>query len=296
MLSLLLKPHASAAWPSHGRLCLPTLARITGVLWLSLTLGQPVSASEPPPRPATSTLVTPVSHGTLDELLQATVARGRVDYAALQKRRSALDAYLKALAGVSGARLAQLSRDEQLAFYLNAYNAGVLKAVVDVYPIKSIMDLPNVFKRPMLELTGQSLSLDDLENKIIRPRFQEPRIHFALNCAALSCPPLVSRAFTAAQLETQLEQAAQQFIRSPAGLQVDVRAGIVKPSKIFEWFAGDFVKASGVQQARPGLSLEQSAVLAYLSRYVAAADVQKVLQTSTRLQFQEYDWKLNARE
>ncbi|MFM7201060.1 MAG: DUF547 domain-containing protein, partial [Myxococcota bacterium] len=280
----------------HPLLRLPTLARITGMLWLSLCLGQPVGASEPPPRPATSLQVTPVSHGTLDELLQATVVKGRVDYAALQQRRSALDAYLKALAGVSGARLAQLSRDEQLAFYLNAYNAGVLKAVVDAYPIKSIMDLPNVFKRPMLELTGQTLSLDDLENKIIRPRFQEPRIHFALNCAALSCPPLVARAFTAAQLETQLEQAAQQFIRSPAGLQVDVRAGIVKPSKIFEWFAADFVKVSGVQQPRPGISLEHSAVLAYLSRYVGVADVQRVLKTSTRLQFQEYDWKLNSKE
>lgn len=127
-------------------------------------------------------------HRAFDAILRAHVARGQVDYAAISKeRKAALGAYLKMIAG---AKPEALDSADRLAFYLNAYNALVIKAVVDRWPqISSVRKIDGFFDRLSYQVGGRQLTLNQLENRVIRPTFKDPRIHFALVCAARSCPP-----------------------------------------------------------------------------------------------------------
>ena len=182
-------------------------------------------------------------HKPLQGLLSSFVKRGRVDYAGIRKdaaARARLDRYV---AAVGAARLNGKKRNTQLAFYLNAYNAIVIKSVVDRWPVTSVMKVKGFFKRFKHRVAGQSVSLDQLENRVIRPRFKEPRIHFALVCAARSCPPLSSSAFRAATLERALERLTRAFINGSHGVRV--RGDKAWVSKLFTWYEGDFKAAAG---------------------------------------------------
>jgi hypothetical protein len=218
-------------------------------------------------------------HAPLDALLRRHVERGRVDYDAIKRSdrdRAKLEAYVRSLAK---AKVDTLDKQQQLAFYLNAYNALVLRAVVRRRPkLKRVMDVEGFFKQHTYRVAGRELTLDQLENKLIRPRFRDPRIHFALVCAARSCPPLQERAFRGATLERTLERLTRAFINSPRG----VRLGQGKPriSKIFDWYAADFRAAAG-------------SVGKYLARYHARGAAS--LGATRTFAFLPYDWALNIK-
>ncbi len=171
------------------------------------------------------------------------------------------------------------TRDARLAFYLNAYNLLVVHAVVARDPIASVMAVEGFFDRARHRVAGAERTLNELENDVIRGGFREPRIHFALNCASESCPPLARAPYAAATLDATLERQTRAFVR--ASTRLDRAAGRVVVSRLFEWYADDFGGPDGVR------------------RFVAARldpdDAAFVRDAAHPLAHAEYDWALNAR-
>ncbi len=230
---------------------------------VSLTFAAPDSA-------AIDTVPAGLSHATWDSLLQKHVSTaGKVDYKGFKADRAALQAYCWYL----GDHPVQddWSRAEKMAFWINAYNAFTVKLIVDNYPTRSIMNFDGgkTWDVKRIRLGTQKYSLNNLENDILRPQFKDPRIHFAINCAARSCPPLWNRAYTAANLDSTLETRARAFINDAR--YNTLGAGKAQVSRIFEWYAADFG------------DLRQ-----YLNQYATVR-----LKQSAGITFKEYDWELN---
>lgn len=217
-----------------------------------------------------------LSHKPFDKILRTYVKNGRVDYGGIKaKAKAQLDAYVAAL----GKARAGGSRHAQKAFYFNAYNALVIKAVVDRWPnVTSVLKVPGFFKRIKYKVAGRSVTLDQLEKKLILAKYKDARTHFALVCAARSCPPLRSRAFSARGLDRVLDGLAKRFINGRNGV---VRSGGgFKISKLFEWYAADFVAAEG-------------SVGKYLAKYHQKhADK---LRAASSFSYLRYNWALNKK-
>ncbi|WP_209332640.1 DUF547 domain-containing protein [Lunatimonas salinarum] len=223
----------------------------------------------------------PPSHALFDKLLQKHVSEaGSVDYAGFRADRAQLEEYLALLSEQAPDRQTW-SEAEQLAYWINAYNAFTVKLIIDHYPVKSIRDIGPKLSIPLVqtvwhleffEIGGQKASLDEIEHAILRKEFEEPRIHFAINCASISCPALAREAYTADRLEEQLEQAARRFINDPTRNRIQSRR--VEISEIFSWFKGDFTKSGSL--------------IDFLNRY---ADVK--IHSDARIGYLPYDWNLN---
>lgn len=214
------------------------------------------------------------NHDALDAILKEIIKDGRVDYALLRdKHLPALDAYLAAFVDLGAPK-------QPLADYINLYNAVMLKAVVEkrmANPEWKPSDNDfGVFKEPRVPLTGGPVSLDKLENEIIRKNYKEPRIHAALNCAAASCPPLIPQAYTTANLNELLEANMKAFVNDESRNKFLGRAKTAKISNIFNWFAADF----GGKDKIP----------AYLAKY---RPLPKGNYTDWKIEFLDYDWSLN---
>jgi len=211
---------------------------------------------------------TPPSHAPFSELLKQYVsAAGNVNYAGLKKEHSALKAYLNTLS--QNAPSDSWSRNEQLAYWINAYNAVTLNLILENYPLATITDLDKgkPWDKKVVTLGGVTYSLNQIENEIIRPRFQEPRIHFAVNCAASSCPPLRNEAFVASKLEEQLEEQTRSFLRSEAYNALSGQT--FRASKIFDWYGEDFGDLNK-----------------FIGKYLD-------LPADAKIEFTNYDWSLN---
>jgi len=174
------------------------------------------------------------------------------------------------------------SEEEKLAYWINAYNAFTVKIVADNYPIESIKEIGgripfvnSTWDEKFIKIEGQSYDLNNLEHGILRVDFNEPRIHFAVNCASVSCPKLRNEAYVAEKINDQLDNAAFLFINDPS--KNEISPDNVKISKIFSWFQGDFTK-----------SLGKGGVLAFISKYSET----KINRTATVLHM-DYDWSLN---
>lgn len=208
-----------------------------------------------------------VSHEIWDQLLRKYVSNtGKVNYKGLKAEKERLDSYIKLLSEQepTGA----WSRNEQLAYWINVYNANTVKLIIENYPLKSITDLGKPWDKQFIKAGSNTYTLNQVENEIIRPVFKEPRIHFAVNCAAKSCPPLLNEAFTAEKLNGQLEKQTRAFINSSAN---SISSDKVELSKIFEWYGGDF-----------------GDLVSYLQKYSSTQ-----INKSAKVSFKEYDWALN---
>jgi hypothetical protein len=215
-------------------------------------------------------------------------AEGRVDYAALETDGSAL-ACARDLARFDLTALR--SREQKLAFWINAYNclvlAGVLQRLERNPSYRGVMHAGvlsalRFFYLERYVVGGRALSLATIENRILRGELREPRIHFALVCASLSCPRLKHGLYSAEDIDAELEMAAQQFIRSAGGVRVEREAHTVWLSRIFKWYRKDFERAAG-------------SVLAYVAPYLSA-DERAYLDrhgTQLRIRYIDYDWQLN---
>lgn len=220
----------------------------------------------------------PIDHQLWDSLLQNHVdAVGWVDYEGFIQDSQHLNQYLDLL-GSAHPNDRYWSKDEQLAYWINAYNAFTVKLIIDHYPVASIKDIKNgipfvntVWDIKFIEIEGHKYDLNNIEHGIIRHHFEEPRIHFAINCASVSCPVLNNRAYTAAQLDQQLDKAARRFLADP--LRNRVSKGQV--SSIFSWFRGDFKEKAG-------------SLSAYINQYAPSP-----LDEGTSLSFMDYNWALN---
>jgi hypothetical protein len=217
-----------------------------------------------------------IDHQPFQKILKEHVnKKGMVAYKALKASDAAigLKTYLGA---VAAADLKGHKRKAKLAFYINAYNALVVQAILDQLPTSSVMKVDGFFKKTKYVVAGKKLTLDALENKIIRPKFKEPRIHFVLVCGAKSCPRLRRHAMTAKNLNRQLKKAAQEFVPKATQIEGDK----VTTSQLFNWFKDDFVAAKG-------------SVGAYLAEYLP--EHAETLKSTGSIAFSHYDWALNAR-
>lgn len=243
---------------------------------LALTANAGSALAETLAEPAAAT-TTVIDHQPFDQLLQKAVVKDRVDYAVFRDSEP-FKAYLDQLAKVNPEALPD--RASRLAFWINAYNALTIAAVVKAGPgLNSVTEAgPDFafFKVAKHAVGGRQLSLDEIENKIIRPTFREPRVHAALNCASISCPPLQGQAFVPKRLEAQLAGAMHAFINDPARNQIG--ADGVRLSKIFEWYAADFEASGGVR--------------GWLDRELEPAR-KAHLPPAGVFEFLPYDWRLN---
>jgi hypothetical protein len=218
---------------------------------------------------------------------------GLVDYAVLQRQPAELDRYLQALADLPPDRFSSWPEAEQIALLINAYNALTLRSIIDHVPIRpSIKAIPGVWKFRRHTLMGLRLTLDEIEHQILRREYNEPRIHAALVCAAISCPPLRREAFTGPELDRQLEDQTNRWLASGEGLRIDREAGDVAISAIFEWFAEDWPRADSEAAPVPGLE-KHSAVLRFIARHRPAEEQKLLLGGNYRLAYLPYNWDLN---
>ena len=223
-----------------------------------------------------------VDHARFDALLKKHVdADGLVDYKALARDAADLDAYLAQLAAVD---LPALGRDEQLALLMNAYNAFTLRLMLDYPHVASIKDIPEDqrWKAARWKLAGKLVSLDQIEHEMIRPGYDEPRIHFALVCAAVACPPLRAEAYVADRLDEQLDdqmkfthagdRRARWVVYTPG-------ADSIRLTKLYQWYGKDFAP-------------DQAGVLRYLAKYIPGLEPEKI----RTVEWLDYDWSLNSQE
>ncbi len=191
-------------------------------------------------------------HNEYTTILQRYVSQGKVDYAGLKNNRAPLDAYLNKLAQVSRSEFNGWSKNTRLAYLINLYNAATLKLIIDNYPVKSIKDIGSFvsgpWKQKVVRLFGNTVTLDHVEHDIIRPQYGEPRIHLALVCAAKSCPPLRSEAYTGQKLSAQLDQQGNIFFNGPLGIRVDHAKKKVFLSSILKWYKEDFTSVTAFAQ------------------------------------------------
>ncbi|MEI6233471.1 MAG: DUF547 domain-containing protein [Planctomycetota bacterium] len=221
-----------------------------------------------------------VDHAAFDALLKKYVIKGRLDYAGLKKDEAALRAYVKSLETLDAKRY---SRDELLAMFVNAYNAATLMLIVEHYPgLASIKDIPAAKRWDDKRWTfcGELVSLSELEHGILRARFKEPRIHFAINCASIGCPPLRGEAYVGERIEVQLQDQALVMNRDFGGAQWDAEKTTLKLSKIYDWYEDDFTRGGALKD--------------YTAQFFAP-DVAETIKKSSNvgIVFQEYNWALN---
>ena len=229
-------------------------------------------------------------HAAWDALLKRHVVvleegkASRVRYAALAQERAALEGYLKALSAVPEAEFERWTRAQQMAFLVNAYNAFTVEKILRRYPdLRSIWDFGKLFGNPFKDrfftLLGRPASLDDLEHGMLRKRYRDPRVHYALNCASLGCPMLREEAYVHERLERQLEEQAARFLSDRSRNRF--AAGRLEVSRIFDWYREDFEPRG-----------------AYFARYANAladdpAARKLIAEGAAPVTFLEYDWTLN---
>ncbi|MEO7397858.1 MAG: ATP-binding protein, partial [Ilumatobacteraceae bacterium] len=219
------------------------------------------------------------SHKVFDEVLQAHVKNGVVDYSAIASD-ARFSAYLEQLNQIDPHALP--TRSKRLAFWINAYNACAIKGILDGYSPENLVGRYRYFISKQYRIGGKALNLRDLQRKILIPEFQEPRTHFAIVCASASCPKLLDRAYNAEILEALLEQSAIAFINDPARNCFDRKQKRARLSRIFKWFEKDFVASAG--------SLTE-----YVRPYIADPDLARTLvEEHYEIEFIDYNWGANG--
>lgn len=219
----------------------------------------------------------------------------RVDYAGFVADRAALDRYTSALSAIPRSAFDQMTPQRQMAFLINAYNAFTIHLILTRYPdLASIRDLGTLFNSPwksrFIALLGDKVSLDGIEHEMLRApgRYDDPRIHFALNCASIGCPALRDEAYVADRLDAQLDDQARRFLSDRKRNRYDTKERALRVSKLFDWYGDDFTKGHrGVTSLR-----------AFLARYAdvladAPADREAIRSQGAAVAFADYDWRLN---
>ena len=248
------------------------------------------------------------AHAAWDALLRKHVKlvdggrASQVRYADFARDRPALKAYLAQVAQVSEAQFRAWSKTEQMAFLINAYNAHTVELILTRYPdLQSIRDLGNIvfnspWKKRFFTLFGRESTLDQIEHEMLRKPgvYDEPRVHYAVNCASVGCPMLREEAFVAARLDAQLEEQARRFLSDRRRNRFNAQTGSLEVSEIFKWFKEDWSSGyRGIGQAGPVNSREQ-----YFARYAdLLADRPEhrklVAEGRAPISHLDYDWSLN---
>jgi len=205
-----------------------------------------------------------------DSFFKTNVQSGRVDYAAVKANPQALHNLLE---NASKIKVSTSNANTYQAFWINAYNLSVIKGIIADYPVKQPLSIKGFFDKVKYDLAGTSITLNDIENKMLRAKFpNEPRFHFALVCAGLGCPPIIDEAYTPAKLESQLQRQTEIAVNNPNFTKV--KGNKVQLSQIFEWYKEDFV--------RNGDEID------FLNKYRKES-----IPADAKLSYYPYDWTLN---
>ncbi len=214
-----------------------------------------------------------------DRFLKKEVRDGKINYAGIKKDPHELEAFIQKVERLTEDELKGFPSSQAIAFWINVYNAFTVKLILEHYPVKSIRDIESPWKRKFIKTAGRTLSLDEIENEILRSKFNEPRIHFALVCAAQSCPELRPFAYRADQLEKQLEESGSLFIRDTTRNKViPDHENRIFLSQVFEWYGQDFRKSG-------------KTLLDYLQKL---GKIQ--FERSPQIGYLSYSWELNERK
>ena len=236
------------------------------LIWLSSIFGQPISPDNYQEGQA-------LDHSAWTDLLQENVSEeGFVDYPGFMKRKEDLESYLNYLGNNEPS--ASQSKNERLAFYINLYNAATVQLILEYYPLKSIKDIDSPWGKKRIRLGNDSVSLSKIEFGILR-KMNEPRIHFAINCASYSCPKLMNSAFTAQGMELQLQQATMSFINDESKNRLSEDELYLSP--IFKWYRGDF--------------MQKRSLISFIQPYTTID-----LREDAKISYLSYDWSLNEKK
>jgi len=251
------------------------------------------------------------SYALYNSLLGRYVRDARVDYKGFLSSHEEHKRFLKSLGDVGQGEYEKWTEPEQLAFWINAYNAFTIEAILENYPISrrfsliglfvpsnSILQIKDIWDGLKWKAAGKTLTLEEIEHEILRKEFGEPRIHAAINCASIGCPDLRGEAYTRDKLEEQLSQASAGFINnSVKGLEIDAQDGRVRFSKIFKWFGEDFVGKYGGQYEFEGRSEKEDAILNFALIYLDDDGKKEFLERNDfDMGWLGYDWHLNEQQ
>jgi len=224
------------------------------------------------------------------QLLRENVKDGLVDYSAIKQNRGGLDSLVSALAS---ADLTSATRDQRLAFYCNAYNIITIRSIVDAYPVGSIKDIDGVWDKKKWPVAGKELTLNEIENNILRSEFKEPRIHMAINCASIGCPQLLEMPYYPERLDTLLSYSAERFATSTDHNRVYSTKHVARLSSIFDWFGDDFIPQYYDSTKFKSLDKKKSAALNFVVSYFPPEAAKSIAQMDYEVEYMDYDWSLN---
>lgn len=230
------------------------------------------------------------SYSAYSAILTDYVSDGLVDYQGLQADRAGLDSLVT---GLAGADLSAATREQKLAFYINAYNLITLRSVIDAYPVKSIKDIDGVWDKKKWLVAGDQVTLNDIEHEILRKDYKEPRIHVAINCASTSCPPLVSQPYYPEKLSEQLDLVSRHFATTPRYNQLDPATGDAQLSQIFEWFGDDFIPRYYDNGLFSVLCKAENAAVIFVIQHHPPEQQERLFAADYQVSYLEYDWSLN---
>ena len=213
------------------------------------------------------------------KVLTSYVQDGLVNYSGLKSNPQDLNEYLEQTSQVTKEEFNKWSKNEQLTFLINLYNAQTLDLIADNYPVMSIKDIASdsggPWEQPVVTLFGEKITLNALEHEVIRKKYPEAKVHFALVCAALGCPALINTPYQAENLDTQLDEQTKVFLLDSDKNSIDTSKKVLQLSPIFDWFKEDFIKQSG-------------SVIAFVNPYFG----NKISQ-AYMIEYTNYDWSLN---
>ncbi len=246
-------------------------------------------------------------HDEFDKYLKRYVKSGHVDYESMSKDDYPLKHYLKLVGKYPLTELNAESRNNIMAFYINAYNAITIKRVLDNYPpfytstffrvkqgYKSIKNIKGVWSVLKSRVAGSMMTLDNIEHKILRKKFRDPRIHFALVCASKGCPKLQSYAFKGSELGRQLDECAAVFLKTASKNNLCIKCDTLGLSKIFEWYGNDFTRKYGnnlVLNKKYGKKI--GSVLNFATKYLDRKFTKSIHDKKYKIKFLDYSWELN---
>jgi len=258
----------------------PSFSWLPALLLGSMLLAQPMAATA---TTAIAPRVAPAAfdHSAFDKLLKKHVnGKGLVDYKGIKADQAAFNQYLDLLSKNPPAGSA--SKQEQMAYWINAYNAFTIRLILDHYPVQSIKDIGSKIKIPFVttpwaakffSIGGEKMSLDHIEHSILRKKYDDPRIHFALVCASVSCPRLRNEAYTAGKLDSQLDDQGRDFLNNPAKNKLGKASAQL--SKYFDWYKGDWDNNG-------------QSVVSWVNKYASTK-----IDGNTKISFLDYNWNLN---
>jgi len=286
-----------------------TITKITAIVALSIAVAACGSSDPNDAQPIQDPALMNVefSYDDYDALLHEYVDKnGMVDYGALLDDRFRLDAFVASMNNIPPEESDAWNRQEKMAFWINAYNAITIKYILDNYPIQkgsivnrtlypdnSIRQIDGIWKKLTSPVLGTPITLNDIEHEILRPVFNDPRIHVAIVCASIGCPPLRSEVFLPDQLEEQLEDHTRIFLSDPDKFRIDKTKNKVYISPIFDWFGEDFTDGYNKDGAITKFSKEENAVLDFISNYIDSDSAAYLQGQSYSVSYSDYDWSLN---